>query len=394
MPTNASAPSLRDSRIDWLRGFALACIFVNHMPGNRLSNWTPRNFGFSDAAEIFVLLAGVAGALAFYTRFEAQQALRMSGKSIRRAGELYLAHLAASMAAIGILFAANWFLNSTEFDDLVGATALFESPVPGLIGLVTGGYQIGYFNILPLYVALLLALPGYLWLARISKNLMLFASATLYAATYVYQLQMPSYPVEHGWYFNPFAWQLLYATGLYLGIMKIKGEGIGWNPVLGALAGAYIVYGIAWCHFNLGGNITFGLLPKSVDTLAKPMLPLSRYLHVLALAYLLVHSRVWLWMLRVPASDPLALMGKHSLPVFVTGSLLSLMGLITLAVTGPAVAVEVSITAAGMLIMIMVAYASEFGIDGAKALVNRSFTSAGYSMAIADHDDEITVRTR
>ena len=58
----------RDHRIDWLRGIALVSIFINHMPGNRLENWTTRNFGFSDAAELFVLLAGMAAAFAFFPR--------------------------------------------------------------------------------------------------------------------------------------------------------------------------------------------------------------------------------------------------------------------------------------------------------------------------------------
>ena len=47
----------RDYRIDFFRGLALISIFVNHIPGNFYSNFTHRNFGLSDAAELFVLLA-------------------------------------------------------------------------------------------------------------------------------------------------------------------------------------------------------------------------------------------------------------------------------------------------------------------------------------------------
>jgi hypothetical protein len=47
--------SRRDHRIDFLRGAALASIFINHVPGNIWEQLTHKNFGFSDAAEIFVL---------------------------------------------------------------------------------------------------------------------------------------------------------------------------------------------------------------------------------------------------------------------------------------------------------------------------------------------------
>lgn len=387
--------SARDSRIDWLRGLALACIFVNHMPGNRVSDWTPRNFGFSDAAELFVLLAGVAAALAFFRRFEDGQALRMSGKALRRAGTLYSAHLGASAGAIVILHSANWLLNSTEFDDLVGATALFEDPLPGLIGLAVGGYQIGYFNILPLYVLLLLTLPGYLFLARINTYLMLAVAAAIYIASHVFYLQMPSYPVEHGWYFNPFAWQLLYATGIYIGILKLRRTSIPWHPAVGALAAAYVAYALFWCLFQMGGHISFGLLPQWIDTLAKPDLPISRYLHVLAMAYLLVHSRAWTWMLNIRTGNGLVLMGKHSLPVFVAGSLMSLVGLIILAVTGPWFALEAALTIAGMAVMLTIAFGYEYGLAPVfdrVARVTRGFSRR--SEPVIETQDDVTVRTR
>ena len=55
----------RDHRIDFFRGLALVFIFWDHIPGNPLANLTVRNFGFSDAAEIFVFLAGYAAVLAY-----------------------------------------------------------------------------------------------------------------------------------------------------------------------------------------------------------------------------------------------------------------------------------------------------------------------------------------
>ena len=48
----------RDLRIDACRGIALWCIFLNHVPDNVGSWLTLRNYGFSDAAEVFMFLSG------------------------------------------------------------------------------------------------------------------------------------------------------------------------------------------------------------------------------------------------------------------------------------------------------------------------------------------------
>ena len=49
----------RDLRIDACRGIALWWIFLDHIPNNIGSWLTPRNYGFSDAAEIFLFISGV-----------------------------------------------------------------------------------------------------------------------------------------------------------------------------------------------------------------------------------------------------------------------------------------------------------------------------------------------
>ena len=82
-----SASSARDPRIDFLRGVALLTIFIDHVPGNFLGTLTVRNFGFADAAELFVLLAGVSSTLAYGKQFErvgAGRALRrVAGRCLR-----------------------------------------------------------------------------------------------------------------------------------------------------------------------------------------------------------------------------------------------------------------------------------------------------------------------
>ena len=57
-----TVPGGRDLRLDLFRGLALWLIFVDHIPAN-IVNWiTIRNYGFSDAAEIFVFISGYTAA--------------------------------------------------------------------------------------------------------------------------------------------------------------------------------------------------------------------------------------------------------------------------------------------------------------------------------------------
>ena len=57
-------PGGRDARLDMFRGLALVMIFINHVPGTFYETLTSRNFGFSDAAEAFVFMSGLAAGLA------------------------------------------------------------------------------------------------------------------------------------------------------------------------------------------------------------------------------------------------------------------------------------------------------------------------------------------
>ena len=378
-------PKLRDHRIDWLRGIALASIFINHMPGNWLENWTTRNFGFSDAAEVFVLLAGVAAALAFFKRFEAGEQLAVTKKAGRRAITLYLSHIGATLAAASMFAAMAWLYGNPDFLDLIGVAPLFTDPGPGIVGILSGGHQLGYFNILPMYVVLLTLTPALLWLALRSLTAMLAASVVVYVAANGLGLNMPNFPTDGAWYFNPFAWQLLFSIGLALGIMRMRGQSVGYHPLAYAAALAYIALGAVWVLCSLGGDISFGVLPHAVATFHKSNLPLTRLLHVLALAYVLVHSRVWISMQRVERGNPLALMGRNSLPVFVTGSLASMAGYIVLVQTGGGIVLETALVATGLTAMLVCAAIAENGVVVAGQMAAQLFSSwnASWSHRIA-----------
>ena len=354
--------STRDYRIDWLRGLALVSIFINHMPGNRFENWTTRNFGFSDAAEVFVLLAGVAASFAFFPQFQRGDHAGVALKVLRRAAILYGAHLASTLAAIAVFVVSASLLDNAGILELIGIGPILADPLHALTGVLSGSYQLGYFNILPLYVFLILLVPGFVWLAAYDVRLMLGTSFAVYLSAHLMPIEMPNFPTDAGWFFNPFAWQFIYAIGMALGIMKMRGWSVPWHPVVGWVAGFYIVFSIVWMSRNMGGRVSFELLPAWMDTLQKSMLPASRLLHVLALAYLLTNSKLWAWMAKISPSNLFTRLGRNSLPVFVLGSLLSMVGYITLIHTGSNVWLELALTLGGVALMTALAAAIDAGL--------------------------------
>src|SRR5690348_13050090 len=83
----------RDFRIDLFRGLSLWLIFLDHIPETYLNHLTPKNIGFSDAAEILVFLSGLASGSVY------GGVARQSGMTtallrvLRRAFEIYVAQI-------------------------------------------------------------------------------------------------------------------------------------------------------------------------------------------------------------------------------------------------------------------------------------------------------------
>src|SRR5258706_16294912 len=83
----------RDLRVDFFSGLALLIIFVDHIPENVFALIPLRNFGFSDAAEIFIFLAGYSAGHVFGVRDRRQGLFSASYALLRRAWTLYVVHI-------------------------------------------------------------------------------------------------------------------------------------------------------------------------------------------------------------------------------------------------------------------------------------------------------------
>src|SRR5262245_41149993 len=156
----------RDPRVDFFRGLALLFIFIDHVPGNRLAWFTLHNFGFSDAAEIFVFLAGYAAFLGYTRTFEQQGYGVGIAKVARRIRAIYVAHILLLIVCVGgLAISARAFQNPLYFEH-VNLTPFNYDPAGAIWRVLMLLYQPGYLNILPLYVLLLTWFPIVLWLMR------------------------------------------------------------------------------------------------------------------------------------------------------------------------------------------------------------------------------------
>ena len=334
------AKTFRIGGIDFWRGLVLLAILVDHIPGNLLENWTPRNFGLSDSAEAFVFLSGLSVGIAYFPKFGEAGLAPVAKGCARRAFKLYQVHLAITLLGL-LIFAAGYALGGVE--ELIqahGRAFVFQQPASGALGLALLSHQIGYFNILPLYVALMLWSPMALWMASRRPALALLTSVCVYAASRVLGLHLPNWPEPGGWFFNPFAWQLIFTLGVVAAVAW-RERPPARSPILLALSAAVLIGGAV--VVTDGAHVWPGLRDLAflhLD-LGKQDLGLVRLAHFFALAYVVATAPRLGAIVDSAPGRALQRLGRHSLAIFAAGSLLSAVGQAGLATAGRLTSVDV-----------------------------------------------------
>jgi hypothetical protein len=335
----------RDLRIDMLRGLALVMIFVNHVPGTIWETMTTRNFGFSDAAEGFVLLSGISAALAYGRLYARPQPVSARLRPWRRALTIWGVHLLVTFACIMIALVGLHTLGTETLASSHNLAPVMDDPLGTLPGVLSLGHQLGYTNVLPMYVVLLLATPFLLKLALRWPLRLMAASVALWAAAGLWKLNLPNMPLDGGWYFNPLSWQVLFVAGLLTGLALRDGR--RFLPVSAwavALAWGFLVLSVVWIKVpaigETGGHLLwmlheYGGLPGFFVGFDKTYVSPPRLLHFLALAYALSTLPSLRRLAGSPAARPLVTLGRHSLPVFATGTVLAYAAQVAKEAAGP-----------------------------------------------------------
>ena len=332
----------RVGAIDFWRGAILVVILVDHISGNLLDRVTPRNFGLSDSAEAFVFLSGLSVGLVYHRRTANGGFPEVVRSCLARAFRIYGVHIAITFCAVAIFGAFYALSGLPGFIEEHGRAFVFHSPLHGALGVLALTQQLGYFNILPMYVVFMLLSPAILVLADASAPLALAASAGVYAATRLGGLQLPNWPESGTWFFNPFAWQLVFTLGIVAAIVWREGKlpdskWLFWISAFVVFAGAAIV--------TDGAGTIAGLRDFSFARLdiQKQNLGLGRLLHFVALAYLIAKTPILARLAETFAGREIQRLGRHSLAVFAFGSLLGALGQAVLRIAAEHLSIEVGI---------------------------------------------------
>lgn len=356
--------------VDFWRGFALITIFIDHIPGLFYARYTLVNYSISDAADLFVFLAGWSlrlmadgGGRSMPTR---NVVLRLLGRAL----ELYAAQVLITMLAIAMLAFTSIELSNPLLLEWHNAAAVFNDPVPTHIGLALLTHQLGYFDILPLYVVLMLMAPFFAVLDRLAPSLVLPASAALYFVVLTFQLTLPTWPVSGTWFFNPLAWQIIFVLGFVLarhdaGLGAWVRRNIFWVRVVALPILIYftlaVLFNWLWDPTNVPNPKLLFLLDKTYATPPRLIQFLS-LVAVFSLAFRHIRRLgEWPYLHHVinPLIGMLAMLGRNSLYVFCIGSLLSLGGQVLRFYYHGTVGSDTAVVVIGIIIMAFTAWLAE-----------------------------------
>lgn len=312
--------------IDFWRGLALVTIFVNHVPGTIYERFTFSRYSIADAAELFVFLAGWSLALATERRSGPDSPARVVLRLASRAVEVYRAQIVLIVLALASIAATALLVDNPLLLDWHNAGPFFSSPVPTIVGVVLLTHQLGYFNILPLYVALLAMAPAFILLARVSRWLALIVSFGLYAGTLALEYNIPNWPQPGHWFFNPSAWQFLLVLGFLCSLWARDSETFRrWARRLWPVGLLVVAAGVVVSVGDIRPDPKLVPEPRLFFLLDKTYVSPLRLLDFVAivLAFQGAFSRLIPW---VPwLAEILSALGRNSLAVFSIGSIAALL---------------------------------------------------------------------
>ncbi len=326
----APASTERDLRLDLFRGLALWLIFLDHIPSNAVSWITIRNYGFSDATEIFVFISGYTAAFVYGRAMTKSGFIVASARVLKRAWQIYVAHVFLFAIYLAEISYVSHSFNNPLYSEEMGVVNFLNNPDVTIIQALLLKFKPVNMDVLPLYIVLLLWFSPFLWLLLRSPSLGLLLSAAIYALSWTFDWNFPAWP-SGNWVFNPFAWQLLFVFGAWCalgGAARLS----RWtkSPVLVGLAAAYLVFAfliaMTWYIPSLGVYVP-KFVGEAIYPIDKTNLDVLRILHFLSLAVITIWFVPQDWQaLKSPVFWPAIVCGQHSLGIFCFGVFLSFAG--------------------------------------------------------------------
>jgi hypothetical protein len=353
-------PAERDLRLDFFRGIGQWMVFLDHIPFDVVNWLTFRNYGFSDAAELFVFISGYTAGFVYGPAMREGRIFAATARLLKRVWQLYVAHV-----FLFVFFIAYIAQTAEHYDNPMLAhefnifNFLRHPDVMLLQGLILKFKPVD-LDVLPLYIVLLLAAPVVMWVMTRRPGLTLLASTVLYIVAREFDWNLPSFPAGT-WYFNPITWQLLFVFGMWcaLGGAKRLAPVIESRGAL-VLAVGYLVFAflivMTW-HVPSWARFVPSWLAHAMYPIDKTNLDPLRLIHFLAMAAVAVRYIPRKWPpLSSKVARPLVLCGQHSLPIFVFGTFLSFAAHIILVEISNTVVVQILVSVVGIMLLVAAAW--------------------------------------
>lgn len=350
----------RDLRLDLFRGIANWAIFLNHIPNNTLMWITTRNYGFSDAAELFVFIAGYAAAVVYVKSMATQGFVAGTTRLLERVWQLYVAHVLLFVINLAVINWAAQTFNHWYMLDMFNVAGFIDRPVLTLTQGLLLKYKPFNLDILPLYIVVLAACPPVLWLMLRRPDVTIAGSLALYFAARQFEWNLPAYP-SGVWYFNPFTWQFLFMLGAWCALGGAsRMRAIIRSPAVLIIGIAYLFFALLMTmagHFETFGNLFSERLVSVFNPNDKTNLAPYRVVHFIVIAVLVVRFLPIDWPgLKSRWLRPLIVCGQRSLEVFCVGLLLSFVGHCLLELISDSPLAKILVSMAGIGLMTGIAY--------------------------------------
>lgn len=358
---NATLPEKgRDLRLDLFRGIANWAIFLDHIPDN-VVNWiTTRNYGFSDAADLFVFISGYTASFVYARMMLERGFLVGATRLTKRVWQLYVAHI-----ILFVIYIASISYLALRFGD---SEMINEFNVAGLVDNATETLRQGLFlrfkplnlDVLPLYIVLMGLFPPVLWFMLRKPDLTMVLSIVLWLTARHFGLNLNAYPAGQ-WYFNPYCWQVLFVFGAWCAMGGARRSMTLINaPVTLWLCLFYLAFALVMTMASrfpaLGGMIPEWLF-SAFNPNDKTNLAPYRFIHFVVIVILVIRFVPKDWPgLEWKGFDPIIVCGQQSLAVFCVGVFLSFVGHFELSMSSGSLLAQIFVSVAGIAIMTTVAY--------------------------------------
>ena len=353
-------PKGRDLRLDFFRGIANWAIFLDHIPDN-IVNWiTTRNYGFSDAADLFVFISGYPASFVYAKMMLDRGFVVGATRLTKRVWQLYVAHIILFVIYIVAIGYVAQRYNDPDIINEFNVAGLVDNPIETLRHGLLLSFKPLNLDVLPLYIVLMAFFPPVLWMMLRKPDLTMLGSLALYFAARQFGWNLPGYPAGE-WYFNPFCWQLLFMFGAWFALGGAReSRSIINSPWLLYLGFAYLVFALIMTmagRFEAFGDLFPRWLYDAFNPNDKTNLAPYRVLHFVIIAFFVTRfvPRDWR-LLESKLLEPIIKCGQQSLAVFCVGVFLSFVGHFELMMSSGSLFAQIFVSVSGIAIMTTVAY--------------------------------------